>query len=169
MLNETEYFFAAEKKKIAGLLSDYVYTKLLAEANANNSSVESYSSTLSFVCYNKINGKIMTFIIGDSLVYTISQGNLSLACTPKVFDNSKTYTTTTKGVADVTEINVIPNAENVRYLLATDGAWKTFYSCGALSDEAELAVKDENIISFLENQQCMDDCSIVMMDIPKGA
>lgn len=169
MLNETEYFFDAKKEKIAGLLSSYVYTKLASEAKTNNESVESYSSTLSFVCYNKINGKIMTFVIGDSLIYTISQGNLSLACIPEVFDDSKTYTTTTKGVADVTEINVIPKTENVRYLLATDGAWKTFYSGGILSGEAELAIKEENIIKYLENQQCMDDCSIVMMDIPKGA
>lgn len=169
MLNETEYMFFSSKEKVAGLLSAYVYKKLSIVANKDNQPVSSYSSTLSFVCYNKINGKIMTFVLGDSLIYLISDGNMTLACEPELFENSKTYTTTTKNVAEVIEINVFIPQNLTRYLLATDGAWKTFYSGGILSNELEQAVKEGNIIAYLEEQQCKDDCSIVMMDVPKGA
>lgn len=169
MLEETEYIFSSTKEKAVGLLSDYVYKKLSATADKNSQSVSSYSSTLSFVCYNKISGKIMTFVLGDSLIYLISDGNMSLACKPKLFDDSKTYTTTTENVAEVIELNVVIPQNNARYLLATDGAWKAFYSGGLLSDKFEQAIKKEKIIDYLEKQQCKDDCSIAMLDVPKGA
>lgn len=169
MLNETEYMFSSSKEKVAGLLSSYVYKQLSIVAKKDKQPVRSYSSTLSFVCYNKISGKIMTFILGDSLIYLILDGNMTLACNPELFDDSKTYTTTTKNVTEVIEINIFVSQNNARYLLATDGAWKTFYSGGILSDKLEQAVREENIIDYLEEQQCKDDCSIMMMDVPKGA
>ncbi len=169
MLNETEYMFSSSKEKVAGLLSSYVYKQLSIVAKKDKQPVSSYSSTLSFVCYNKISGEIMTFILGDSLIYLILDGNMTLACEPKLFDDSKTYTTTTQNVAEVIEINVFASQNSARYLLATDGAWKTFYSGGVLSDKIEQAVREEKIIDYLEKQQCMDDCSIVMMDVLKGA
>lgn len=169
MLNETSYIFSSSSEKIAGLLSAYVYKKLSEVARADNQPVESYSSTLSFVCHNKINGKTMTFLLGDSLIYMISDGEPALACKPKLLDDCKTFTTTTKNVSEAIEINVCTHTSKVRYILATDGAWGTFYSCGILSDKFEQAVKEEKIIDYLEEQQCNDDCSIIMMDIPKGA
>lgn len=169
MLKETEYMFSSSNEKVAGLLSAYVYKKLITVANEDNQPVGSYSSTLSFVCYNKISGQIMTFILGDSLIYLILDGIMTLACKPKLFDDSKIYTTTTQNVAEVIEINVFESKNSARYLLATDGAWKTFYSGGALSDKIEQAVREEKIIDYLEEQQCTDDCSIIMMDVPKGA
>lgn len=169
MLNETEYFFTSTKEKIAGLLITYVYRKLLMESKTKNETVESYSSTLSFVCFNKISGEIMTFVLGNSLIYSIQNGNMALFCNPKLFNDFKTYTTTTKGAASAAEIKIIPSAKKFQFLLATDGAWKTFYKNGVLSEKVECAVMDGSIIGYLEKQQCKDDCSIVMMDIPKGA
>lgn len=169
MLNETAYMFSSTKEKVAGLMTAYVYKQLSIAAKKDKQPVISYSSTLSFVCYNKISGEIMTFILGDSLIYLILNGNMTLVCKPKLFDDSKTYTTTTQNVAEVIEINVFASKNSARYLLATDGAWKTFYSGGILSDKIEQAVREEKIIDYLEEQQCTDDCSIVMMDVPKGA
>lgn len=168
MLDETEYIFSASKKKIAGLLSSYVYKKLNLVANEDNQPITSYSSTLSFVCYNKIDGKIMTFVLGDSLVYLISEGRLALACKPILFYDSKTYTTTTESIAEIIDLNIFFPQKNARYLLATDGAWKTFYSDGMLSSELECAVKEEKIIDYLKARHCVDDCSIAIIDLPKG-
>lgn len=169
MLNETAYMFSSSSGKVADLLSAYVYKQLNIAAKKDNQPISSYSSTLSFVCYNKISREIMTFILGDSLIYMILDGNMTLACKPKLFDDSKTYTTTTQNVAEIIEINVFLSQNSTLYLLATDGAWKTFYSGGVLSDKIEQAVRAEKIIDYLEEQQCTDDCSIVMMDVPKGA
>ena len=169
MLNETAYIFSSSRAKATDLLSAYVYKQLSIAAKKNKQPVSSFSSTLSFVCYNKISGEIMTFILGDSLIYMILDGNMTLACKPKLFDDSKIYTTTTQNVAEVIEINVFVSQNSTRYLLATDGAWKTFYSSGVLSDKIEQAVREETIFDYLEEQQCTDDCSIVMMDVPKGA
>lgn len=169
MLNETEYIFSSSKEKVAGLLSAYVYKKIISEACNNSQPAESYSSTLSFVCYNKISGRVMTFVLGDSLIYKIKDGNMTLACTPGLPGNSGTYATTTKDVAKEIETEISSPEDGVRYLLATDGAWKTFYSGGVLCDELKQAVKKENITGYLEKQLCEDDCSVAVMDIPKGA
>lgn len=168
MLNETEYMFSASKEKIAGLLSSYVYKQLSIIAKKDNQPVSSYASTLSFVCCNKINGKVMTFVLGDSLIYRISDGNILLACKPNLSDNSEIYTTTTRNVAEAIEINISASPESGQYLLATDGAWTTFYSDGVLSYELEQAVTEGKIIDYLEKQQCTDDCSIVMIAVSKG-
>lgn len=169
MLNETEYMFSSAHKKAAGLLAAYVYKTLRAAAEKEGDDVCSYSSTLSFVCFNKISGKVMTFLLGDSLIYLISDGIMSLACSPEILEDSKTYTTTTEGAAEIIDINIFLPEENSTYLLATDGAWKSLYSGGTLSEEAEKAVKEENIIDYLEKQHCVDDCSVAILEIPKGA
>lgn len=169
MLNETSYVFSASPQKIAALLSTYVYGKLLFEAKSNNELVEQYASTLSFVCFNKLDGRVMTFVLGDSLIYRIDDAGLSLAVVPELLDGSKTYATTTKGVANVIKVSITQPTESISYLLATDGAWKTFYANGKLSEEAEQAAKNKNIIGYLKNQHCKDDCSVIMMDVPKGA
>lgn len=46
---------------------------------------------------------------------------------------------------------------------------RPFIRGGILSDKLEQAVREENIIDYLEEQQCKDDCSIMMMGVPKGA
>ncbi len=170
MLNETDYIFAASKGKTASLLSAYIYKKLLMEARAHNKPVESYASTLSFVCYNKLSGETMTFVLGDSLVYLIEQGDVTLACSTEIFYNHMTHTTTTKNVADVIDINFSKKSD-VKFLLATDGAWKTFYSGGGglLSREMLQAVEEDNVGGYLASQRCADDCSVAIIEIPKGA
>ena len=117
MLNETEYMFSSPKEKVAGLLSAYVYNKLSIVAKADNQPVSSYSSTLSFVCYNKLSGKIMTFVLGDSLIYRISDDAMTLACKPELPGCSKAYTTTTKNAAEVIEINVFFSKKSTNNLV----------------------------------------------------
>ena len=169
MLEETEYMFSSGTEKVKGLLFAYVYKKIREEAEKNGHTPESYSSTLAFVCINKISGEVMTFVLGDSLVYRISEGEMSLACSPQLSGDSKTYTTTTEGAEQIIEINTFMPKEKLCFLLATDGAWKCFYSGGVMSEKAQMAVREGNIIGYLEAQECSDDCSIVMMDVPKGA
>lgn len=169
MLEETEYIFSANKDKIAGLLSAYIYRKLLFEAKQNKQTVDSYASTLSFVCYNKITNEIMTFVLGDSLIYLIDKGNITLVTLPDLPGGSTTYATTTKDVVDVINIKIFKAQDDSRFLLATDGAWETFYLNGVLSEKLQQAAKENTIIEYLEKQICYDDCSIAIMDIPKGA
>ena len=169
MLDETEYMFSASEGKVANLLSSYIRQKLTEEAAIYNNCLESYASTLSFVCYNKLSGEVMTFVLGDSLIYLVEQGSMTLCGEPRVSYDGMTYTTTTKNVADVVDIKISQKSD-VKFLLATDGAWKTFYSgdSGSLSFEMLQAVKENDIAGYLENQRCADDCSVIMMDIPKG-
>jgi hypothetical protein len=112
----------------------------------------------------------MTFVLGDSLVYLIEQGNVTLACSTEIFYNHMTHTTTTKNVADVIDINFSKKSD-VKFLLATDGAWKKFYSGGGglLSREMLQAVEEDNVGGYLAGQRCEDDCSVAIIEIPKGA
>ncbi len=169
MLNETEYIFESSKKKAKGLLTSYVYEKLLIEARKNNETIESYSSTLCFVCLYKKKNIVMVFVLGDSLVYQIHDRKISLACIPELFDDSRTYTTTTKNNKDIAIIEMFHISDDSKFILVSDGAWKTFYSKGLISEDFEKAMQEENIMRFIENQKCRDDCSIAMLSIQKGA
>ena len=165
MLGETEYIFASPREKAAGLLISYVQGKLREEAAKGNSSFESYSSTLSFVCFNKLSGEIMSFVLGDSLLYLMMDGKLTLACTTEHFSGNQTYTTTTDGVEKVVEIKRLYSYRNVKFVLATDGAWREFYENGAVCSSAEIAMLNNDIAAYLDNKPCSDDCSIAIFDI----
>lgn len=167
MLNETEYIFNLSKERAAALIVKYVYNTLQKYAESQNEDVNSYSSTLSFVCYNKFDGRVMTFTLGDSLAYLIKDSELLLCGKPRVLGNGQTYSTTTEYAEEAVDINIFPRAHADRYILATDGAWKKFYLGGRLSKQIEIAAAENKIIDYLEKQEHEDDCSIVIMDIPK--
>ncbi len=168
MLDEAEYIFASDKEKTAGLITAYIYKKLLIEANAQKEKVESFSSTLSFVCFNKINGNILTFNLGDSLIYSVHENTFLLACSPVLIKENSTLTTTTQGVEKYVDVNIFPCENYFRFVLCTDGAWRTFYKNGVLREDVSCVMKSDNMNSvknYFDAQNCFDDCSCIVMNI----
>lgn len=168
MLDEADYIFASGKEKTAGLIVAYIYKKLLVEANVRKEEVESFSSTLSFVCFNKETKKVMTFVLGDSLIYGVKGDSFSLECSPVIPEENGTFTTTTQGAEDYININIFSVGDYSSFILCTDGAWKTFYKNGILKDEVSCVMKSENFVSvksYFDDRNCFDDCSCIIMKI----
>ena len=168
LLHETEYLFGCEKEKLKGLLTAYVFGELRLEAEKTKKAVEEYASTLCFACRNKLSDEVMTFTLGDSLVYTVKNGRLLLAGSPVLTGSSTTYTTTTPQSARYADISISRLSGDEKFLVASDGAWRSFYSGGVLSEDIKTAVQNDSIVSFLKNRQCNDDCSIAILDIRQG-
>lgn len=66
LLQLGELIYSYSKTKISFLMLEEVKCCLRKEAEKSNSSIESYSSTLSFCCIDKLDGKVMVFNLGDS-------------------------------------------------------------------------------------------------------
>lgn len=168
LLDDAEYIFASDKEKTAGLIVAYIYKKLLIEANAQNENVESFSSTLSFVCFNKVTRNVLTFVLGDSLIYGVGKDSFRLIGSPVFFEGNGTFTTTTQGVESCVDINIFSEDDFSRFILCTDGAWRTFYKSGILKEDVSCVMKSENLISvknYFDAQNCFDDCSCIIMNI----
>lgn len=168
LLDEAEYIFASGKEKTAGLIAAYIYKKLLIEANVQKEKVESFSSTISFVCFNKAIGKVMTFVLGDSLIYGIKGDSFLLACSPVISDENGILTTTTHGIEDYIDINIFSTDDYSRFVLCTDGAWRTFYKDGRLQKNISSMINCKHIESikkYFDAQNCFDDCSCIIMNI----
>lgn len=168
LLDEAEYIFASPKKKTVSLMVAYIYKKLLAEANAQKETVESFSATLSFVCFNKAIGKVMTFVLGDSLIYGIKGDSFLLACSPAFLDENGTLTTTTQNIESYVDINIFSVNDYSRFVLCTDGAWKTFYKNEALKEDILSVMKSDDmdlIKNYFDAQNNFDDCSCIIMNI----
>ena len=168
LLDEADYIFASPKEKTVSLMVAYIYKKLLTEANAQKETVESFSSTLSFVCFNKANGKVLTFVLGDSLIYAVKGDSFLLACSPVFWDENRTLTTTTQNIEPYIDINIFSVNDYSRFVLCTDGAWKTFYKNGVLKKDILSAIKSDDMNSvknYFDAQICFDDCSCIVMNI----
>lgn len=168
LLDEADYLFVSDKKKTAELVIAYIYKKLLNEAQARNEEVESFSSTLSFACLNKTNGKILTFVVGDSLIYSVSDTTFEIAGSPVLPEEGGTFTTTTQGVEDFVDVNIFSSEDYLRFVLCTDGAWRTFYKNGVLCDEVFDLMKSKDIKhieKYFDLQENFDDCSCIIIDV----
>ena len=165
LLDETEYIFSCEKEKIKGLLTSYVYKQLQREAEQSKTDVNEYASTLSLVCRNKISNEVLTFMLGDSMIYSVTDGMLNAEGSPVLTHTSAVYTTTTPCNERLAAAEIRLCGREEKFMIASDGAWRSFYTDGVLSDEARSAVQCNRIADFLEQRQCRDDCSIAIMDI----
>lgn len=169
MLTDVEYIFSLSKENIAKLICTNLQIVLKQEADRHGACIYDYSSTLSFVCHNKITKQTMTFVLGDSLVYQIKSNDISLICRPIIHGMNFVNTTTTHGADREVKIEILEPSEASGFLLATDGAWRSFYKDGFISNEFINALENEGIAEFFKNRECKDDCSIVIMEIPRSA
>ncbi|MCM1364871.1 MAG: protein phosphatase 2C domain-containing protein [Faecalibacterium sp.] len=167
VLDDAEYIFTASKETTAKLMVEYIFQKLNDEAKATGESVESYSSTISFVCFNKISGDAMTFMLGDSLIYAFNDGELSLMCEPEFADGG-TYTTTTRNAENCVDINFVSANKYSYFMLCTDGAWSLFYENGRMKKDVSAMVEqndDKTLKEYFDAQECQDDCSCIIMNL----
>lgn len=169
LLEETEYFFSSEKEKIAGLIVSYIRDKIFSFVEKNNQEPESYASTLSFVCRNKKTNEVMTFLLGDSLIFSFGEKEKHrLACKPVFLNDFKTITTMTENAEKFVDIKRNAPKDISYFVLATDGAWASFYENSGFAEDFK-AITEKEIVEYLKKQECKDDCSVAFLNLKKGA
>ena len=163
LLGETQFLFSLAPAVIASLILENIKRELRTLSLVTSQSEQSYSSTLSFVCFNKHSEQVMLFVLGNSFIYALSQNGISPVCLPDEAGAKLTPCTTTKGAEQCTKVEILAKGSPA-YLIASDGAWRCFYQRGIWDPSFLTAVKKNCLQQFLKNNCCEDDCSIVIMN-----
>ena len=156
-------FFNSIPEKAAYLIISEVLDRLSKKSNSKDENVRSYSSTLCFACLDNESKKILTFQLGDSCIFTVSEKGVEK--TNLQYENAFT---TTLNAEDYVQIKFIDATTINSIMLCSDGAWKLMYD-GALLINGVIADIKETRLSAVDNYfdyLCPnDDCSYIFMDL----
>ena len=164
MLSCAEMFFEFSCKKTAYLIANEVKTALKQEAKKVNASIESFSSTLCFACYDKKTKKVMTFQVGDSNLFLLYANGCRISSDG--YDESAF--TTSKDVDEKVIIKIF-NAEELQgIMLCSDGAWRILFENNILSKRVSESLKFSNyneLNKYFDKSSNIDDCSYILMNL----
>lgn len=169
LLQETDYIFNADPAVFANLFLTFIYEKLAHRAAQLQQSVESFSSTLAFVCFNKMTDQVMTFSLGDSLVFASGETGFVRLSNIRNDQSDGCCVTTTTNACSYADVRVFSAAQYACYHLLTDGAWRLLYDdSGSLKTEITQlhgSGDGEILQRFFDQQTPFDDCSSISMCI----
>lgn len=170
MLENWQDIFKCGEAVIAKLVVRRIVDNINNKAMVSNENVRSYASTLSFACFNKSTKKVLTFTLGDSLAYKLSEKGCILLNQPDAYDNGKCCVTTTDYAFTRAKINIVEAGGLNGVMLCSDGAWRMFYKENTFRDDLWDAIKKQNyeaIKAYLQEQDNCDDSSFIIMDLSK--
>ena len=155
MMNETGYYFDSPKEKACGLIIRNICRSIAEEAEKSGNVPEDYASTLCFACVDKLGDRVMTFTLGDSHVYSVNSGIASLDEGTRSYDGGGVCATVTEFAQKHAVMNVRPMEKGEGFILATDGAWREWFTDG------EMKVNIASMESSLENETLSDDSTFL--------
>ncbi len=167
LLRNGKYFMQCEPKTAAFQILEQVIFKLTQQAQRDAIPVEEYSSTLSGVLLDRQTETIFCINLGDGMILA-NQGDRCLILAQPSDSRNGCYVTTTRDA--VSTIRTFKRqADDLRaILLCSDGAWLHLYQNGKLKTVAEGLILQGDFVglqSFLEQQQCKDDCSFLALTL----
>jgi serine/threonine protein phosphatase PrpC len=168
MLDEVDFIFSLNEKNIASILLRYIQSEITKLAHSLAEDPISFSSTLSFVCFNKKNNKIITFTLGDSYIYALTKNNDIYFIGRDSNYGNYCCATMTDGAEDETNVNIYDANEFSSFLICSDGAWKLISSNGLLNNKFKNYIKSANrkiIFDYFLEADNPDDCSYCFVDL----
>lgn len=165
-LNGTQ-LFDLDKKIIANLILDNVLSKLKIEQKKDKCEITDYSSTLSFACLDKNKKRVLSFSLGDSMIYKLSEKGCILIDQLDSCSGNKCCVTTTIGASEKVKINKFDSKEMNGIMLCSDGAWRLFYNYNVFDKKLWDNSKKQNYYEFkkhIDNCINIDDSSFIIMD-----
>ena len=157
-------FFNYSCKKVTYLIMSEIAKQLSEVSKTMNQPIETFASTLCFACLEKETNKLMTFQLGDSNLYLLTNDGCQSMTNAK--DNSSAFTVYDD--ADDKANVAMYNATDLNgVLLCSDGAWREFYDNAMFNNTLFESLKNcdfSKLKSYLENRNCLDDCSYILMN-----
>lgn len=167
MLQKGARFLTFNGKMVAGDVINHILYHLEQQADADEESVNEYSSTLASVLMDKAERKLLYFSVGDSLI--IASGNHSCRILAMPADSSRgCCVTTTRNAAYNAQAAVTDAKPYESVAIFSDGAWRPLFARNRLKPEVTelLAQQDyDSLKEYLLQQECMDDFSFIAMDL----
>lgn len=131
MINEFDYYIDSPVRKAAWLITRHIQTKLSEYADRSTQKVETFASTLCFICIDKNSGRAFSFTLGDSHLYILNSGKICLAKETKLYRNNMICATVTESAEEAAIINSYNKEEYDGFVLCTDGVWKSLFTQNA--------------------------------------
>ena len=164
-LNGTQ-LFELDKNIVANLILDNVLSAFKNEQIKDKCEITDYSSTLCFVCLDKAKDRVLSFSLGDSMIYKLSENGCVLLNQPDSFFGNKCCVTTTMGASEKVKIDMLNSEEINGMMICSDGAWSLFYNQNVFDEELWEHSKKQNYYEFkkyLDNCVNIDDSSFIIM------
>lgn len=161
-------FFDYSPEKTAFILLAEIKKQLSELSKKSNKPIESFASTLCFACLEKKTNRLMTFQLGDSNLYLISENGCRFSLDEKAVPQAFTVY---EDADEKAAVSVCAADGLNAVLLCSDGAWREFYEKGDFNKELYEALKRSDFFrlkSFLEERSCADDCSYILMNFNKN-
>lgn len=157
-------FFNSSCKKVTYLIMSEISKKLSDIAKSMDEPIDSFASTLCFACLEKETNKLLTFQLGDSNLYLLTDNGCQNMAPQKKFSPAFTV----YDDADEKAVVAMYNANKLNgVLLCSDGAWKEFYDNTIFDNTLFESLKKSDFSTlkpFLEKRKCTDDCSYILMN-----
>ena len=162
LLNEFDYFFNSNSKKVSWLILNYIKKQLNILANQSNQSFNSYASTLCFVCIKKGNNTAITFTLGDSHLYILDSKKLFLEDGIIDYEDNIVCATVTENAEKNAVVNFYENFNYDGIIICSDGAWKTLFGNKKYNIGKELYVNNpKKLIDQLKSKKIDDDATLL--------
>ena len=147
------------QEKIAYLLLEQIRTALTRHANALGHRPEDYASTLSLCCYQKSQGKLLLFQLGDSPILYLPQGSGAGISLMPTFHPGGCPLTMTRDGYKAARVLQLSSLEAGRLLLCTDGI-------PTVCTQQTLCTLDPQALSgLLDAAENQDDCSFISVSL----
>lgn len=161
MLDHISYYFDANVEKIKNILISNIRSVTRKRADVDGFKYEEYGSTLSFLCCDKINNRILAFTLGDSRIYRIDNSGINHINRTVSHGPDSVCSTISFCAEKESAVLKIDRNRPESFLLCTDGMWKTL-ELDLLSGVPEMFRDGDSIVNMLDKKQIFDDCSFLL-------
>ncbi len=166
LMTDGALLFDIDKKLLARAILDRILEKIAMEPAAEFPS--DCASTLAFACLDKNSGRLLTFTLGDTLLYVISDNHCRLVSQPDVDVDGRCCVTTTRGAYRRVNIALHDASDIKAVMLCTDGAWQYLYEETFPNEELHNEIISGNYDALkyrLQAEKPDDDNSFIVMKL----
>ena len=162
MFDEFDYFFNSCAEKASWLIVNYIKKQLHILAEQNNQKIESYASTLCFICIEKVSGRAITFTLGDSHIYILNSNEAFLEEGILDYFDNMICATVTQNAEKNAIITFYDKFNFDGVIICSDGAWKTLFYWENCDKGKKWYVKDPvNLLNQLKYTKTSDDATVL--------
>ena len=157
-------FLDYPREKTAYLVLSEIAGNISAAARKSGETAESYSSTICFACIEKETGRMLSFQLGDSNLYLLSETGCRTMSSNK---NRKPVFTTYKDADEQALVNIYDIKKLNGVMLCSDGAWQLLHNKSIFEPNLLKTIQRGDfspLEKFFENKDNVDDCSYILVD-----
>lgn len=166
---EVDYLLSLSKKSIAYLIVNLVQSKVDKLARKTGRDIFSFASTLSFVCVDCKTDRAISFSVGDSDIFAVTNDDqIKRMSEARKFESGMCCATLTKEAYLYASVEIFDPFLIRLLFIGSDGAWNVMLKNDVMDSNVVdcLMNNDYKALSdILNDANNLDDCSFVCMNL----